>query len=145
MAARLQGARPLVRPDFEFADLLGGRRYVRYWGWACGLAAVAFFCWNLEQVPVTGRWRFNYKGDMRSSWFEKEFTKVVEEARARGEMLPEHHRLTRRVRRVLERLIPVSGLKDYDWEVYVAKDGMPAPAPAPALGAVSLTFFGMGC
>jgi predicted Zn-dependent protease len=39
-----------------------------------------------------------------------------------GRILPPNHPTTRRVRRVLERLIPVSGLQDLDWEVNVIAD-----------------------
>lgn len=40
----------------------------------------------------------------------------------RGEVLPEWHPHTQLVRKVLQRLIPASGLVDEKWEVFVIDD-----------------------
>ncbi|KAJ6171452.1 hypothetical protein N7470_000519 [Penicillium chermesinum] len=46
----------------------------------------------------------------------------------RGKVLPDSHPLTRTVDRVLQRLIPFSGLENVDWKVHVIKDDRVANA-----------------
>lgn len=39
-----------------------------------------------------------------------------------GRILPKHHPMSKKVARVLQRLVPVSGLEDLKWEVFVVDD-----------------------
>ncbi|KAF2836669.1 hypothetical protein M501DRAFT_1059624 [Patellaria atrata CBS 101060] len=89
-----------------------------------GLATVVggFYVYNLETVPVSGRRRFNIvtrelELDMGRQMFEGVMRDMG------GRVLPEWDPRTRRVKGVLERLIPNSGLdvsgKGGGWEVRV--------------------------
>ncbi|CCX16186.1 peptidase family M48-domain-containing protein [Pyronema domesticum] len=83
--------------------------------------AVTFYVYNLETVPVSGRRRFNVvsiESEMQLS--QQMYEETVRQFH--GRILPPNHPTTRRVRRVLERLIPASGLQDLDWEVNVIAD-----------------------
>lgn len=79
------------------------------------------YVYNLEEVPVSGRRRFN----MISPGMEEALGKsTVEQVRQEyhGRILPDHDPRVRQVKRVLERLLPYAegeGLKNLDWEVAV--------------------------
>ncbi|KAF4553402.1 Mitochondrial metalloendopeptidase OMA1-like protein [Elsinoe fawcettii] len=84
-----------------------------------------FYVYNLEQVPISGRRRFNFISD--------EFVRKTSEsayqqtlAEFRGQILPEHHPLHQMTERVLQRLIPHSGLpaESNRWTVHVINDNM---------------------
>ncbi|KAH0544904.1 hypothetical protein FGG08_000984 [Glutinoglossum americanum] len=84
----------------------------------CG---VYFYTSNLEEVPVSGRRRFN----VVSPEMEKEFAKQMYQQVLRqfgDKVLPTYHPDSRLVQRVLNRLIPASGLNDLKWEVHVIDD-----------------------
>jgi hypothetical protein len=50
---------------------------------------------------------------------------IMQEAIQAGALLPEWDKRSRMVNRVMERLIPASGLEDVSWEVHVIEsDGM---------------------
>ncbi|KAK6543927.1 hypothetical protein TWF694_000645 [Orbilia ellipsospora] len=79
----------------------------------------SWYLYHLEEVPVSGRRRFN----VISHQFEKQlgdsqYVQVTHQFQ--HEILPEHDPRVIQVRRVLDRLIPNSGLPaDYDWKVTV--------------------------
>ncbi|KAF8423654.1 peptidase M48 [Tirmania nivea] len=80
-----------------------------------------FYVSNIETVPVSGRKRFN----VFSPKYEAQMAKALYEStmqQFRGRILPVNHPYSRTVRRVMGRLIRVSGMEDLHWEVYVIKD-----------------------
>lgn len=81
----------------------------------------AIYVYGREEVPVTGRYRFNL--------FSPETMKSIvagnkeEELRLYGKLiLPPEHRISRKVERVMQKLIPVSGIPNENWEIYVIDD-----------------------
>ena len=98
-----------TRPGFRYG--LGG----------LGLGGGYFYYHNLETVPITGRRRFNcVSPTMEKKLVAGGYEEVV---RAYGShILPDNHPYTKLVRRVMERLIPVSGLESEPWEVKVIDD-----------------------
>ncbi|KAI9852985.1 MAG: T-complex protein 1 subunit theta [Thelocarpon superellum] len=109
--ARVQTLRMLWRssPVFRYSLLgvggLGGVYYVQH----------------IEEVPITGRRRFNIlSGDDEEQMAVSMYQQTLQQYR--GQLLSAHHPATRMVRRVLDRLIPASGLADAEWEVHVILD-----------------------
>ncbi|KAH8881541.1 hypothetical protein GQ53DRAFT_471920 [Thozetella sp. PMI_491] len=88
------------------------------------LAAAAFFFANLETVPISGRTRFNcFSADIIRVIGEAQYEKVLEEIKKSGtRILPSWDLRTRRVQRVMSRLIPFSGMVDEEWEIFVIED-----------------------
>jgi predicted Zn-dependent protease len=70
---------------------------------------------------MTGRRRFNCVSHQRELTMGDQSYREVLNAE-RGKVLPENHRLTRMVNRVLHRLIPLAPLEGADWKVHVIKD-----------------------
>ncbi|KAM3543196.1 hypothetical protein ARSEF1564_003913 [Beauveria bassiana] len=94
------------------------------------LAAVAFYVWNSQTVPLTGRTRFNFLSDeiaerMNPQPVESILRQVYD---AGGVILSERDVRTQIVKNVMRRLIPVSGLADLKWEIYVIADDTQANA-----------------
>lgn len=82
---------------------------------------VGFVGYNIETVPVSGRKRFNWvKSEYEEQMGMEQYKQVKQEFR--GRILPEWHPQTRLVQRVLDRLIPSSGLEGQKWEVNVIDD-----------------------
>ncbi|OAA42078.1 Peptidase M48 [Metarhizium rileyi] len=122
---RLKNARPLV-PDviLRKIDSVGRSRNSRAVVAIAVIGAIAFYFYNSQTVPVTGRRRFNFLSD-----------KMVQQAHSRaaeavilaveeqgGHFLSDWDPRTILVKRVMKRLIPVSGLPELDWEVRVIAD-----------------------
>ena len=79
--------------------------------------------YNLEEVPVSHRRRFNIVGPAK----EAEAGKMMYQQTMQqygNQILPAYHPKSRMVQRVLNRLIPHSGLEDEQWEVHVIEDPM---------------------
>jgi hypothetical protein len=79
------------------------------------------YVFNLEQVPVSGRRRFNIISPGLEEMMGKTTVDQVKEE-YRGRFLPDGDPRVRQVKRVLERLLPYAegeGLKGMDWEVHV--------------------------
>jgi metalloendopeptidase OMA1, mitochondrial len=77
-----------------------------------------FYMYNLETVPVSGRRRFNIiSSELESQLAQEQHDLIMQEFR--GRVLSEWDPRVRRVRKVLDRLIPASGLTDQKWEVNV--------------------------
>ncbi|KAL5604912.1 uncharacterized protein BROUX77_005098 [Berkeleyomyces rouxiae] len=90
----------------------------------CAGAAVVFYAANTQTVPVSGRRRFNCYGDGGGAIVDQQVKRIEYEVESQGgSFLPEWDPRTRMVKRVMQRLIPVSGMPDEtDWEVRVIHD-----------------------
>ncbi|TVY36776.1 Mitochondrial metalloendopeptidase [Lachnellula occidentalis] len=83
-----------------------------------GVGSVIFYVWNLEEVPVSGRRRFNcYSESSVEAQGKMMYEKVMRDAR--GSILPDYDPRVKKVQRVMERLIPASGMEDTRWELHV--------------------------
>jgi predicted Zn-dependent protease len=83
--------------------------------------AGGIYVFNLEQVPVSGRRRFNIIPPSLEESLGKSTVDQVKE-QYQGQFLSDHDPRVRKVKQVLERLLPFAegeGLKDLDWEVHV--------------------------
>lgn len=80
-----------------------------------------FYVYNLEEVPVSGRRRFNIiSPSLEESLGSATVDQVKEQYR--GQILSDHDPRVLQVRKVLERLLPFAegeGLRDLNWEVTV--------------------------
>lgn len=86
-----------------------------------GAGLGVFVVYNIETVPVSGRKRFNWI----SPEYEREMGQRLYQhtmRQYRKKILPASHPQTQNVRRVLDRLIPASGLRDQEWEIHVIQD-----------------------
>lgn len=137
---RLRDARPLFdlgiptssphhdqqqqRPRSRWARV--ARSTSTYYFAAAGSALAVFFYWyNLETVPVSGRRRFNCYSRGSVDELGKMQAKRIEyevEHMQGGRFLPDNDPRTAMVRRVMNRLIPVSGMRDAEWKVRVIDD-----------------------
>ena len=96
-------------------------RGFRYGVGTAGTGAVGFVAVNMETVPVSGRRRFNWVSPAREEKLGlTQFEQVRQEFQ--GRILPAWHPNTKMVQRVLDRLIPNSGLEGQAWEIYVIDD-----------------------
>ncbi|KAI5821043.1 peptidase family M48-domain-containing protein [Pyronema omphalodes] len=103
-----------------FSQLWGNPNFKKVVGVGAA-GAVTFYVYNLETVPVSGRRRFNVVGvESEMQLSQQMYEETIRQFQDR--ILPANHPTTRRVRKVLERLIPSSGLQDLDWEVHVIAD-----------------------
>ncbi|KAF4982882.1 hypothetical protein FZEAL_1578 [Fusarium zealandicum] len=102
----------------------GSDRNQRLFILATVLSAVGFYLYNSQTVPVTGRRRFNYLSDaVVTRWYAGAAAEIVQGIQAQGgHLLSDQDPRTIIVRRVMERLIRVSGMKDLDWEIFVIAD-----------------------
>ncbi|KIW02390.1 uncharacterized protein PV09_06210 [Verruconis gallopava] len=95
--------------------------YLEVGGVAAGIGG--FYVYNLETVPVSGRKRFNIFGpDFEKRIAQSEASAILQQFN--GKLLSDWDPRTRQVKRVLNRLIPVCGLNDLNWEVYVVESEM---------------------
>ncbi|KAL5379141.1 hypothetical protein DPSP01_008592 [Paraphaeosphaeria sporulosa] len=79
------------------------------------------YVYNLEEVPISGRRRFNIISPRIEAQIGAATVGEVQQ-QYQGQMLPDWHPTVRRVKKVLERLIPFAeeaGLHDVDWEIHV--------------------------
>jgi predicted Zn-dependent protease len=81
------------------------------------------YVYNLEEVPVSHRRRFNIVGPSREAEAGKMMYQQTMEQFG-NQILPDSHPKSRMVQRVLNRLIPHSGLEGEEWEVHVINDQM---------------------
>ncbi|KAH8699684.1 peptidase family M48-domain-containing protein [Ilyonectria robusta] len=128
---RLRDAKPLVsnRAAGRFTRA-GTSRNSRLFVLATVLAAVGFYLYNSQTVPVTGRRRFNFLSDsMVARAHSKAAGQIIEQVKAQGgHFLGDWDPRTILVKRVMKRLIPVSGMTDLNWEIYVIADSRTANA-----------------
>lgn len=122
---RLRDAKPLVsnRAAGRFTRA-GTSRNSRLFVVATVLAALGFYLYNSQTVPVTGRRRFNFLSDsMVARAHSKAAGQIIEQVKAQGgHFLGDWDPRTILVKRVMKRLIPVSGMTDLNWEIYVIAD-----------------------
>lgn len=80
-----------------------------------------FYVINLERVPITGRLRFNC---IPESWEVTMGEQVTQQIlhQYKSQILPASHPSTRMAQRVLERLLPVSGIGEGSWNIAVIDD-----------------------
>lgn len=85
---------------------------------------MAFYLLNTQTVPVTGRRRFNFLSDEVVIMSQGDAVgAIIAQVQEQGSrVLPDSDPRTQVVKRVMSRLIPVSGLQDLDWEIYVIDD-----------------------
>lgn len=96
-----------------------------YWyAGAGGLAGGIFYISNLETVPVSGRRRFNIVSEALEKKTADQFYQQVLN-QYRGRILLTSDRRHQLVQRVLQRLIPFSGLENEDWRIHVVQDNEP--------------------
>ncbi|RSL76356.1 hypothetical protein CEP51_010022 [Fusarium floridanum] len=128
---RLREARPLVPdPVARKFTQAGSSRNSRLMVIATVLAAVGFYLFNSQTVPITGRRRFNFLSDtVVARVYSKAVKETIEQVRAQGgHFLSDWDPRTRLVKRVMSRLIPVSGMADLNWEIFVIADSRTANA-----------------
>ncbi|KAI1081196.1 hypothetical protein F5B20DRAFT_537226 [Whalleya microplaca] len=88
------------------------------------LAAVAFYFSNIQTVPVSGRRRFNcFSDEYVEAASEAQVKRLIWELQEKGgRFLSDWDPRTAMVKRVMRRLIPVSGMEDAKWEIAVIDD-----------------------
>ncbi|KAI1778312.1 hypothetical protein F4818DRAFT_295133 [Hypoxylon cercidicola] len=88
------------------------------------LGAVAFYFSHIQTVPVSGRRRFNcFSDETVEAASEAQVKRIVYEVeRAGGRFLDDWDPRMAMVKRVMRRLIPVSGMEDAKWEITVIDD-----------------------
>jgi hypothetical protein len=122
-----RNAKPLFT-DGQFASAVRSKGFALIMTIAIG-GGITFYYLNLEEVPVSGRKRFNCYSDASvEREGEMMYRMVMQDAIQQGALLPEWDRRSRMVQRVMDRLIPASGLEDQKWEVHVIEsNGMCFP------------------
>ena len=121
----LRNARPLVPHVIARRFSNAGRsRNSQAFVVACVIAAVAFYLYNSQTVPVTGRRRFNFLSDkLVAQAHVRAADAVIRQVQEQGgHFLSDWDPRTMLVKRVMKRLIPVSGITDLDWEIRVIAD-----------------------
>ncbi|KAG6046399.1 hypothetical protein E4U39_001405 [Claviceps sp. Clav50 group G5] len=90
---------------------------------AC-LGAVLFYFSTSQRVPVTGRRRFSFLSDGFVKYVHAKIgDDIVQMVHDQGgHFLPDWDPRTILVKRVMRKLIPVSGLPDLNWEISVVAD-----------------------
>ena len=125
---RLATARPLLTSsNFKRAARSPGTHAVIIVAIA---GAFIFYFSNLETVPVSGRTRFNvYSAERVRAAGDMQFRALLYQLERDGaHILSEHDWRTARVRRVMGKLIPFSGMADEKWEIFVIDDPRTANA-----------------
>ncbi|KAK5628791.1 hypothetical protein RRF57_004506 [Xylaria bambusicola] len=119
---RLRGAKPLFTSE-------GFSRFIRSPSLHTVIAisvggAVIFYFSNIQTVPVSGRRRFNCYSEAKVIAAGEAQAKRIEWEleRAGKRFLDDWDWRTRLVRKVMQRLIPVSGMEDSQWEIKVIDD-----------------------
>ncbi|KAK4031434.1 hypothetical protein C8A01DRAFT_21332 [Parachaetomium inaequale] len=121
---------PYTDPSHRLARLREAKPLINWRGWralhtpstytiilAAVSGALIFYFANLETVPVSGRTRFNvYGAESVKKAGEMEYKRLLWELEKSGvRVLPEWDGRVRRVRGVMGRLIPFSGLGGEEW------------------------------
>lgn len=145
---RLRSARPLVPNALasKFTNTGTGRNS-RTLVVVTVAAAIAFYMYNSQTVPVTGRRRFNFLSDtLVAQAYVRAAEAIVRQVEEQGgHFLSDWDPRTILVRRVMKRLIPVSGMEDLDWEVRVIADSRESLLPLALIShRCSLLIYGVG-
>lgn len=113
---RSRGNRQL--PFVTFLNSWRARRTFKYEVGGLAGAAGGVYVYNLEEVPVSGRRRFNVVGDSTMQEMGKQaYGQIIQQYG--NAILPSLDPRVLQVKRVLDRLVPSSGLDPADWEVNV--------------------------
>ncbi|KAK1751232.1 mitochondrial metalloendopeptidase OMA1 [Echria macrotheca] len=126
--ARLAAARPLVTTStLRRAARSPGTHLIALLAIA---GAFVFYFSNLETVPVSGRTRFNvYSASTVKKAGEMQFRALLYQLERDGAViLPDYDFRVLRVKRVMRKLIPFSGMADENWEIFVIDDPRTANA-----------------
>ena len=90
----------------------------RYGVFAAGGGGAIFVAYNIEEVPISGRLRFNCVSERyERQTMHRMYRQIM--AHYGRYILPPDHPDSRMVQRVMDRLIPASGLNPQGWEVKV--------------------------
>lgn len=138
---QLRNARPLLSPARAQRALdFGTGRKSRYFAVLCAAAAAVFYLANTQVIPASGRRRFNFMSEDLMKWIGDVSVEGVrrEIEDKGGRILPESDARVAVVRRVMSRLIPVSGMADNDWEIHVIDAGRQYNPSVPFLLLLSL-------
>ncbi|KAI2625870.1 hypothetical protein GGR54DRAFT_637644 [Hypoxylon sp. NC1633] len=86
--------------------------------------AIAFYYANIQTVPVSGRRRFNcYSDDSVKAAGEQQVKRLIWDVEhSDTHFLSDWDPRMAMVKRVMKRLIPVSGMEDEQWEIRVIED-----------------------
>ncbi|KAI0386621.1 hypothetical protein F5Y04DRAFT_275074 [Hypomontagnella monticulosa] len=86
--------------------------------------AIAFYFANIQTVPVSGRRRFNcFSDETVEAASDAQVKRLIWEVeRSGGRFLSDWDPRMAMVKRVMRRLIPVSGMEDANWEIRVIDD-----------------------
>ncbi|KAI9786974.1 MAG: hypothetical protein M1835_002911 [Candelina submexicana] len=118
------GHRPQYSRFSRFNDLRTLWLTSQAFRYGTGLAVVGgggFYVFNLETVAVSGRRRFNiYSPEAERNDAKGFYEHTLHEFE--GQMLPPWHPSSKLVQKVLDRLIPHSGLHNLDWQIHVIDD-----------------------
>lgn len=85
------------------------------------VVAAGFYVYNLEEVPISHRRRFNVISEAAEEQFASSLGSEIK-AQYRGRFLSQWDPRHVMVQRVLNRLIPQTGLENKQWEVNVIDD-----------------------
>ncbi|TAQ89212.1 hypothetical protein B7494_g2502 [Chlorociboria aeruginascens] len=111
-----RNAKPLFTSE-QFSTFIRSRGTIAFSIFMAG-GMVIFYFSNIEEVPVSGRKRFNCYSEAA---VEREgrmmYRKIMSETA--HSILPERDPRVKMVKRVMERLIMGSGLENVNWEVHV--------------------------
>jgi hypothetical protein len=84
------------------------------------VGGVAFYFTHIEEVPVSGRRRFNcYSDEAIEQDGANVYKMIMQDAMKDGTIVPSWDPRAKQVERVMRKLIPQSGLEDAAWEVHV--------------------------
>ncbi|KAI6092314.1 hypothetical protein F4821DRAFT_160688 [Hypoxylon rubiginosum] len=88
------------------------------------LGAVAFYFSNIQTVPVSGRRRFNcFSDETVEATSDAQVKRIIYEVERSGaRFLDDWDPRMAMVKRVMKRLIPVSGMENAKWEITVIDD-----------------------
>ena len=101
-----------------FVNLWRTNPNVRYGVGALGVGAGGFYYYNIEEVSITGRRRFNcITPAQEQAMAESQYQAIMREYGNR--ILPPNHPDSKMVNRVLGKLITAAGLEGQKWEVKV--------------------------
>ncbi|KAK5127847.1 hypothetical protein LTR85_004964 [Meristemomyces frigidus] len=120
------------RQAFNYQTFQATQGYIKRWAarptffyefGGITLVCGVFYVANLEQVPISGRYRFRViPYSWEASTGKQMYAQTMQEFSSK--IMPAYSREHRLVQRVLDRLVPHSGLQDEEWEIHVIDDPM---------------------
>jgi hypothetical protein len=109
-------AKPLIHPETLYEIARSPKtKWLLIFAFGSG---VVFYVSHIEEVPVSGRKRFNcYSEAAVEEGGVRAYQMIMNENK--DAILPAWDRRSKMVQRVMKKLIPASGLEHVDWEVHV--------------------------